>query len=118
MSRTKKTEETVEEMQEVIEETMAVEETWQIEKEEVKEVEQKEATTYLGPTIKNVVESGTVFVAGKVTTIFEKKMEEIPLLKSLLIPTSGLVKAKKELRNKESTISAIYRKAEEAIKNE
>lgn len=124
MSRTKKVEENVEEAQEVIEETVAqtqeivTEETQQIKKEEVKEVKQKEAVTYLGPTIKNVVESGTVFAAGRVTTTLEKKMEEITLLKSLLIPTSGLVKAKKELRDKESALSAIYRKAEEAVKNE
>lgn len=115
MSIKKKTEQT-EEATEVTETETTYSDT---ENKEVSTVKSKEAVTYLGPTIKNVVEKGTVFSGGILTTIFEEKLKERPMLKSLLIPTSGLVKAKKELGNKESALSAIYRKeAEEEAKNE
>lgn len=116
MSRTKKAEETVEAQEVAVEEV--AEEVQEMQKEEVQEVKQKEAVTYLGPTIRNVVEYGTVFTNGTVTKILEEKMKQAPILKSLLIPTSGLVKAKKELGNYDSALSAIYRKAKEVMVNE
>ncbi len=87
--------------------------------EEEKEMAKKEAITYLGPSIPDVVEHGTVFANGNLTNIMSKQVEKTPILKGLLVKTSKLVQAKKDLRNKESALSAIYRKAEmEVEKNE
>lgn len=118
MSRSKKVEETVEDVE--TQDTIEVEEASVLTAtEEVKEVAKKEAVTYLGPTIPNVVVHGTVFVEGNLTNIMSEKLEKVPVLKGLLIKTSKLVQAKKELRNKESALSAVYRKAEaEVAKNE
>ena len=115
MSKSRKTtadtvEEEKTETQEKVEET--------IEMKEEPEMEQ-EAVTYLGPSISNVVEHGTVFVSGNLTNIMKEQVERVPALKGLLVKTSKLVQAKKDLRNKDSALSAIYRKVEmEVAKNE
>lgn len=60
---------------------------------------------YLGPTIRGVVKSGAVFsggLPGRLAKLIGKK----PLVKNLIIPLSGIVKAKKAI-DTEGTVEAV-----------
>ena len=72
----------------------------------------KETVIYLGPEIPGVISTGTVLNNG-LTPQTEKAVKEFPALKMLLVPVGNAVKAKKELKNEVSALSACYKKAAE-----
>ena len=65
---------------------------------------------YVGPAIRGVVQSGTVFNNG-LPAALQKKVEENLVFGSLLVPVQELGKANKELRDGASALSACYNKA-------
>lgn len=65
---------------------------------------------YVGPTIRGVVQPGTIFNNG-LPDALQKKVKENPVLRSLLVPVRELGKARKELQNETTAISACYKKA-------
>lgn len=98
---------------EAVEESTISEVNINVENEETtnKVADVPETVVYLGPSIPNVVEHGAIFENAAITKALETKIYEKPLLKSLLIPISGLAKARAELQNAESGISKLYAKA-------
>lgn len=74
-----------------------------------------ESKIYIGPSIVNVVVTGTVFNGG-ITPKMEKEIANRPFLSDLIVPLETLVCAKKELRRSDSALSRIYQKAEGELK--
>lgn len=83
-----------------------------------KAAKKKETVMYIGPNIVGVVTKNTLFADGKLPVLLQKKVEEIPVLQSLLIPVSALAKTNMEIKNPCSAVSICYKKAEEMLKNE
>lgn len=65
---------------------------------------------YLGPEIPGIVSSGRVFSNGYTRQV-KKALEEFPVLDRLFVPVKDIVKAKKELKNENSSIYVCYKKA-------
>lgn len=70
-----------------------------------------EKVAYIGPAIRGVVQPGTVFNNGLLVAL-QNKVKELPVLGSLLVPVQELGKARKELRDGATALSACYKKAE------
>lgn len=70
----------------------------------------REAVIYLGPEIPGIVSKGVVFNNG-LTPQMESAVNELPALKTLIVPISETVRAKKELKNEVSAIGICYKKA-------
>lgn len=68
----------------------------------------KETVMYIGPNVSGVAVKGTLYKNGKIPKKLKKKIEEIPVLSSLLIPVSKLTQATKDLRDPKSEISTCY----------
>lgn len=64
---------------------------------------------YLGPSIKGVAATGTVYNNGLPKEL-EDEVGEQPFLKELLIPVGGIAEAQKALKDKGSALSIIYKK--------
>lgn len=74
-----------------------------------KEAEAPKTVMYIGPSIKNVVATGTLYNKG----LPEKLKQEIdrqPVLQELLIPVDKLAEAQKELASPGSGLAIIYQK--------
>lgn len=74
-----------------------------------RETVQKKTMVYVGPTIKNVVSTGTIYNNG----IPEKLTKEItkqPVVGNLLVPVEELAAAQKELSIAGSALKIIYDK--------
>ena len=74
-----------------------------------KRTTQKETVMYIGPSIKNVVTTGTLYNNG-LPEILKKEAEKQPAIKSLIIPMSELTAAQKELATPGSALKIIYDK--------
>lgn len=83
----------------------AVKETKTAGKKEVN----KETVVYIGPSIKNVVSTGTVYNNGLPARL-AAEIEKQPAVKSLLVPVSRLAAVQGELSNQGSAVSLIYEK--------
>lgn len=73
------------------------------------EAVQKKTVVYIGPTIKSVVSTGTIYNNGLPESL-KKEIEKLPLIGSLLIPVDGLAAAQKELATPGSALAVIYEK--------
>lgn len=71
---------------------------------------EKKTVVYIGPTRCGILLTGTAFCGGYPPNV-EKLIKEEPFLKDLMIPVEGLAEAGKEVRNPESALGALYRKA-------
>lgn len=71
----------------------------------------KEAVMYIGPSVTGVAVKGTLYKEGKLPELLKKKIEEIPVLASLLVPVSRLTQTTKERRDPKSEISTCYANA-------
>lgn len=71
---------------------------------------------YIGPAIRGVAQTGTVFRNGLPDSL-KKTMKEAPVFNSLLIPVKELGKARIELRDGSSALAACYNKAAAILKN-
>lgn len=72
---------------------------------------QKAAVVYIGPSIKGVVSTGTVYNNGLPELLIKKAVEQ-PVLNSLIVPVSKLSEAKRELSVSGSALATIYAKVE------
>lgn len=70
---------------------------------------QKEAAIYIGPSIKGLVSTGTVYNNGLPDNL-KLEMEKQPAIKNLVVPVSELSGARKDLRIPGSAMSIIYNK--------
>lgn len=72
---------------------------------------------YVGPSLEPIVREGSVFQNG-----YPLKLQELikahPFLEELLVPVDSLAETKKAIRNPESSISMLYRKAEKIRRKE
>lgn len=73
------------------------------------EMGQKKTLVYIGPSIKNVVSTGTVYNNGIPETLIQE-MNKQPVLKSLLVPVEELADARRELAKPGSALTTIYNK--------
>lgn len=70
---------------------------------------EKEIVVYVGPSLKNVVQSGTAFCNGYPPKLREE-MERRPYLLELMVPAWRLAEARRELRTAGSGLRQIYEK--------
>ena len=77
-----------------------------------------ETVMYVGPNIAGITINGTLYKDGKLPSLLRKKITELPVLKSLLIPVSNLAQATKELHDPKSAISICYKNALLSVKTE
>ena len=66
---------------------------------------------YIGPSNGHMVQTGTTFKGGNPPRM-EAALKREPFLNDLMIPVEQLSEARKELRNPESGLAALYRRAE------
>ena len=71
----------------------------------------KQTMVYIGPSIGHLVQTGTAFKGGYAPRM-EAALKREPFLNDLMIPVEQLSEARKELRNPESGLAALYRRAE------
>lgn len=64
-----------------------------------------EQVMYIGPTLRGVAKSGAVF-SGGIPKKLEKLAAKKPIIKSLIVPISGIVQAKKDV-DTEGTVAAV-----------
>lgn len=64
---------------------------------------------YLGPTIKGVAATGTLYNNG-LPKEMEEEVKKQPLIKELLIPLGQIAEKQKALKDRGSAISTIYQK--------
>lgn len=69
------------------------------------------STVYIGPSLEHIVHEGTVFRNGYPSK-FEDTIGVYPFLRELMVPVESLAEAKKSIRDPESSMSMLYRKAE------
>lgn len=70
---------------------------------------QQETVIYIGPSIKNVVSTGTLYSNG-LPEALKNEIAKRPLVASLVIPVSNLAAAQKELTVLGSALHTIYQK--------
>ncbi|WP_251491326.1 hypothetical protein [Otoolea muris] len=72
----------------------------------------QEAVAYIGPSFYGIVEKNTVFCSGLPPRL-KKLSEELPFIQELLVPVSGLARARKELQTLGSEKQILYQRAVE-----
>lgn len=77
----------------------------------------KKTNIYVGPTIEGIVQTGTAFRGGLPPRLTALVSQE-PFFADLMVPAARLAEARKELRNPESSMGALYRKAEQGGKQD
>lgn len=68
-----------------------------------------EVVIYLGPTIKNVVATGTVFNNGLTKAVVEA-IAKCPAVDELIVPLSEIATSLNNISNKKGSTYAFYRK--------
>ncbi len=111
-------EEAVETLEAKAEEPEVIEEAVE-EPEEEPAAEEAEAeaepVAYIGPTIRNVISSGRVLVGG-LPPALEKKIEEIPALRGLIVPVSELSTAMQTVKKPKTALNNLYAAVSEKLK--
>jgi len=67
---------------------------------------------YIGPSIEGILQTGAAFKGGYPPRV-AAAIKNAPYLEDLMAETKNLANAKKELRNPESGLQMLYRRAEE-----
>ncbi len=67
------------------------------------------SVVYMGPSIKNVMQEGTVFTNGYPEKV-KAYLEKHPIAKELIVATSQMAAVSKELKNAKSARSIFYKK--------
>lgn len=70
--------------------------------------EQPEAIVYLGPDIDRLVNHGTVYEGGVIPDYLQKKIEQIPAIKGLLVPVSRYAEVAREITLPEGRYRTLY----------
>ena len=71
---------------------------------------EKEIMVYVGPSLKNIEQTGAAFQGGYPPKL-EQEMRKRPYLSELMIPAENLAAARKELRRAGSSLNQLYQKA-------
>ena len=69
----------------------------------------KQIMVYVGPSLKNIVQTGTAFRGGYPPKL-EQEMRNRPYLSELMVPAENLAAARKELRKAGSSLNQLYQK--------
>ena len=77
-------------------------------------IEKADAVAYIGPTISRVAVSGSIYKAGLPRKL-EEKIKEIPAIGELIVPVSRLGAARKQVRDRSSSLATVYRYVEQAM---
>lgn len=72
-------------------------------------VTQKKTVIYIGPSIKNVVSTGTLYNNG-LPKILKEEMVKQPVIKKLIIPVEDLSEAQRKLATPGSALATVYGK--------
>ena len=67
-----------------------------------------EAIVYLGPDIDRLVNHGTVYEGGVIPDYLQKKIEQIPAIKGLLVPVSRYAEVAREITLPEGRYRTLY----------
>ena len=70
---------------------------------------QKKTVIYIGPSIKNVVSTGTLYNNG-LPKILKEEMTKQPVIKKLIIPVEELSEAQRKLATPGSALATVYGK--------
>lgn len=76
-----------------------------------------EPVAYMGPDIKNVAINGTVYNNG-LPDALQKKIGEIPAIKGLVIPISGLAAAGAAIRTEGTALCTLYKAVSGKLKEQ
>lgn len=74
-----------------------------------------ETVMYVGPNMRGIAVKGTLYQKGKLPVLLRKKMSEMPVLSSLLVPVSKLTQITKDLKDPMSEISICYKNVVEEL---
>lgn len=77
------------------------------ERAQVTKPERAEPVAYIGPTIKNVAASGTIYTGG-IPEALSAKAVDIPAIKGLLVPVSALAKQSVAVQTAGTGLNALY----------
>jgi len=66
-----------------------------------------EPMAYLGPDLKNVAINGTVYIGG-LPAALQAKIKEVPAIKGLIIPISGMATAGVAIRTQGTALNNLY----------
>ena len=67
----------------------------------------KEPVAYVGPDIKNIAVNGTVYIDGLPEPL-QEKIRDVPALKGLLVPVSGLAAAGVAIATQGTALNHLY----------
>lgn len=70
-----------------------------------------QAVIYLGPSFYGIVQKGTAF-KGEYPEKLQKLLKEYPFLTGLIIPAGQMAEHRKQLRERDSELFLLFRKAE------
>ncbi len=70
---------------------------------------------YIGPQIRGVVSSNTIFNNG-LPEVLKKKAEEMPVIQSLIVPVKELARARREMQDETTAIGTCYKKLVSLLK--
>lgn len=79
------------------------------------EKDTKKIVQYIGPTIPKVAVTSTVYSNG-IPSELQEEIKNCRAINSLIVPLEKLVKARKELEQKDSALCLCYEKAEQYIR--
>lgn len=69
--------------------------------------ERQEARIYIGPTLKGVTITGTVY-NGDLPPALKEAIHAIPVMKELVVPISQLIETNRKLADQNSALSKFY----------
>lgn len=70
------------------------------------------ALVYLGPSFYGIIQKGTALTGGYPEK-FQALLDTYPFMKGLLISTEKLAEKRKELKERDSEMALLYRRAEQ-----
>ena len=76
--------------------------------------EKTEIYVYIGPTVRGVLQSGTVY-RGKKSDIIGKIAEKYPQIERLTVKSSELAEARRKIQNGEGIIALAYKTLSEKM---
>ncbi len=93
----------------------AVEETAEeIEETAAETAEASEPVAYIGPDIKHVARKGTIYTNG-LPKALEAKIEEIPAIRGLIVPTSKLATAQETMARQGTALNNLFEAVREKL---
>ena len=70
---------------------------------------EKKVLVYIGPSLKNIVQTGTAFTGGYPPKL-QEAVKTFPYLAELVVPAENLAQARKALKEPGSSLNQIYSK--------